>query len=65
MTTRPSETRISAYVMPSQCGRCCPVVTHTDYATNYAHETTCPNALKVTRACQALMEDGRGVVTHG
>lgn len=65
MTTKTGETRISAYVMPSQCDRCCPATTHSDYATHYAHESTCPNALRVTKALNSLKDDGRGVVSHG
>ena len=32
--------------MPSQCDRCCPVVTHSDYVTHYAHEADCIHARK-------------------
>ena len=60
MTDSATETRISAYVMPSQCDRCCPITTHTDYATSYEHEPTCPNTIRGTiRAAHTLMDDGR------
>lgn len=65
MTATPTRTRISAYVMPSQCEQCVPLETYGDNVIEYAHEGTCPNALQVTRALEQLMEDGRGVVSHG
>jgi hypothetical protein len=63
MTT--AQTRISAYVMPSQCQQCVPAESHGYDVIEYAHETTCPNALRVIKALESLMEDGRGVVSHG